>query len=88
MSAIEEMIRKRAYELWEQAGCPEGRSYEFWFAARAEIEGAKRPQERAESAVSPPADRVEKQTSAPAAKTREKASPKAPPPAKPKARRP
>jgi hypothetical protein len=38
MSAIEEMIRKRAYELWEQAGCPDGRSYEFWFAARAEIE--------------------------------------------------
>ena len=39
MSTVEEKIRKRAYELWEQAGCPEGRSWEFWFSARAELEG-------------------------------------------------
>jgi DUF2934 family protein len=39
MDDIEHVIRRRAYELWEQAGCPEGRSDEFWHSARAEIEG-------------------------------------------------
>jgi hypothetical protein len=39
MDEIEHVIRRRAYELWEQAGCPEGRNEEFWHAARAEIEG-------------------------------------------------
>jgi hypothetical protein len=39
MDEIEDVIRRRAYELWQQAGCPEGRSDEFWHAARAEIEG-------------------------------------------------
>ena len=39
MDDIEHVIRRRAYELWEQVGCPEGRSDEFWHAALAEIEG-------------------------------------------------
>ena len=38
MSASEEMIRQRAYELWEHAGRPHGRSDEFWFGAKAEFE--------------------------------------------------
>jgi hypothetical protein len=29
----ESRTRERAYLLWEQAGRPEGRSEEFWFAA-------------------------------------------------------
>ncbi len=29
----EEQIRTRAYELWEEAGKPEGRDDEFWFLA-------------------------------------------------------
>ncbi len=37
MNAIEEMIRERAYELWDQAGRPDDRSYEFWFTARTEF---------------------------------------------------
>ena len=37
MSDIEEVIRRRAYELWEHAGMPEGRSEEFWHAARLEL---------------------------------------------------
>jgi Protein of unknown function (DUF2934) len=32
------MIREQAYELWDHAGRPDGRSEEFWFAARAEFE--------------------------------------------------
>jgi hypothetical protein len=39
MTSIEEAVRERAYELWERAGQPEGRSEEFWFAAMAELEG-------------------------------------------------
>ena len=54
MSSIEEAVRRRAYELWEQAGQPEGRSDEFWFAAIAELEGkAPTLEERAE-ALAPP----------------------------------
>jgi hypothetical protein len=30
-------IRERAYLLWQQAGCPDGRSEEFWFAALESI---------------------------------------------------
>ena len=29
----------RAYELWEQNGCPVGRDIEFWLQAEAEISG-------------------------------------------------
>ncbi len=38
MGAIEKVIREQAYELWDHAGRPNGRSDEFWFAARAEFE--------------------------------------------------
>jgi len=84
MSAIEEMIRKRAYELWEQAGCPDGRSYEFWFAARAEIEAAQSSNRQEPRAKAPPAgDRVV----AAAAKPAVEKGPKAPASAKPKPRK-
>ena len=84
MSAIEEMIRKRAYQLWEQAGCPDGRSYEFWFAARTEIEAAQstdRQETRAKAA------RAGDQVIGPAAKPAVEKSSKAPASAKPKPRR-
>ncbi len=35
---ILEPIRIRAYQLWEQAGRPEGGDLEFWERARQEIE--------------------------------------------------
>jgi hypothetical protein len=55
MSALEEKIRKRAHELWEKAGMPEGRSEEFWFAARAEFESEARiAKEQPRSAPVPP----------------------------------
>ncbi len=38
MNAREKVIRELACELWEQAGRPDGRSDEFWFAARFEFE--------------------------------------------------
>jgi Protein of unknown function (DUF2934) len=53
MSDIEEAIRRRAYELWEHAGRPEGRSEEFWHAARVEL-GAKETMEERIDALGPP----------------------------------
>ena len=38
MSGIQEHVHARAYELWQLAGAPEGRSDEFWFAAERELE--------------------------------------------------
>ena len=52
MSATEEVI----YELWEQAGRPEGRSDEFWFAARYESE---RREETGETQLGAPVPRRE-----------------------------
>ena len=49
MKTNEQMIRKQAYELWDHAGRPDGRSDEFWFSARAEFERGRR-QERETSA--------------------------------------
>ena len=34
----EELIRRRAHVLWQDAGEPEGRHDEFWFQAENEIE--------------------------------------------------
>jgi Protein of unknown function (DUF2934) len=37
----QEQIIHRAYELWEQAGKPEGRDQEFYHQAEKELEGAQ-----------------------------------------------
>lgn len=39
MSDLDQQVRDLAYRLWEQAGRPEGRSEEFWLAARQELGG-------------------------------------------------
>ncbi|WP_395773342.1 DUF2934 domain-containing protein [Agrobacterium pusense] len=55
----EEWISKRAYELWEQAGRPEGQDEEQWHAASAEWENefgpvdAPVPDGAAEDTLSP-----------------------------------
>jgi hypothetical protein len=51
---IEEAIRKRAYELWEQEGCPHGRSDEFWHAARAELKAGNPTFEERVEELGPP----------------------------------
>ena len=40
MTSLEERIRELAYRLWEEAGRPDGRSLEFWFAAKYALENA------------------------------------------------
>ena len=32
-----ERIRKRAHEIWEEEGRPEGREYSHWLRARADV---------------------------------------------------
>ncbi|PWC94723.1 DUF2934 domain-containing protein [Azospirillum sp. TSO5] len=33
------MIQERAYQIWQEEGCPEGREQEHWLRAEAEISG-------------------------------------------------
>jgi hypothetical protein len=51
MSGIEDKIRERAYELWQQSGKQEGSEMDFWLQAEQEINQDK-PAE-------PPQDRLE-----------------------------
>jgi Protein of unknown function (DUF2934) len=37
----EHLIRKRAWEIWEEHGCPSGRDKEFWFQAEREFREAE-----------------------------------------------
>jgi hypothetical protein len=36
---LEDRIRKRAHELWEAHGKPEGRDDDFWHQAESEVRG-------------------------------------------------
>ena len=38
----EERVHARAYEIWEQAGRPEGKALEHWLQAEAEIATAEK----------------------------------------------
>jgi hypothetical protein len=37
MTEADDKIRDRAYQLWDQAGQPEGREEEFWYLAEREL---------------------------------------------------
>lgn len=53
----EEIIRKKAYELFETRGCQHGHDVEDWLAAEAEVMG-KKPSAAPGSEVSAPAKQV------------------------------
>jgi hypothetical protein len=36
---LQEAVRERAYQKWQEAGCPEGDGQEFWVAAETDIFG-------------------------------------------------
>jgi hypothetical protein len=40
---LEEETRRRAHQLWEAAGRPEGRDLEFWLRAERELSAVRRP---------------------------------------------
>jgi hypothetical protein len=39
----DEQIRKRAQQLWEEAGSPDGRDDEFWHQAEKELNDGDEP---------------------------------------------
>ena len=49
--SVEERIRARAYELWQQDGCLEGCADEYWHMARVLVE-----KEMAASNIAHPVD--------------------------------
>lgn len=51
MSGIEDKIRERAYELWQQSGQRDGSEMDFWLQAEQEI--------TKEKPTEPPQDRLE-----------------------------
>ena len=57
---IEDEVRRRAYELWEQYGRPEGGEEEFWLKAEREIKEAKDVDRRGPDSSTPASDRQEK----------------------------
>lgn len=75
MSAEQEKIKDVAYRLWLDAGSPDGRDQEFWFAAEAQVKVPAKPK----AAPKP------KAAAKPKAEPKPKAVPKAKAPAKPKA---
>lgn len=59
------LIGRRAYELWQQAGCPDGQDVQHWLQAESEICG-KTPA-KAEAAAASPKPRPAGKTAKPAA---------------------
>ncbi|WP_142848886.1 DUF2934 domain-containing protein [Telmatospirillum sp. J64-1] len=53
MADINEMIRDRAYQIWEAEGRPEGRDIEHWARAEAEIRAGQKAEVTAEAAPAP-----------------------------------
>lgn len=37
---MDEDIRQRAWQLWQDEGCPEGRAVQHWLQAEAEVQAA------------------------------------------------
>jgi len=46
---LEEEVRRRAYELWEEHGCDAGHDEEYWLSAEREVLG-RYPAQRQQSA--------------------------------------
>jgi hypothetical protein len=44
MSGLEDKIRQRAYELWEQSGNQDGSELDFWLRAEGEIAAETPPE--------------------------------------------
>jgi hypothetical protein len=48
MSNLQQRIREHAFQLWREAGCPEGRAEEFWLRAEQVETGRRQPAETGE----------------------------------------
>jgi hypothetical protein len=52
-SDLDDRIRNRAHQLWEESGQPEGREMEFWLQAEKEIMGTDLPPTNASMPLAP-----------------------------------
>lgn len=82
MPGIDEAwVRKRAHEIWEAEGRPEGKDFDHWYAATEEFRGqaasvpAKKPAAK-KAAAEKPAATVSEAAPAPAPKKRAPAAKK------------
>jgi hypothetical protein len=52
MDQLSNRIRERAYEIWQEQGCPDGQAAKHWLAAEHEILGGGEQPLTAESELS------------------------------------
>jgi hypothetical protein len=52
-SDLDDRIRNRAHQLWEESGQPEGREMDFWLQAEKEIMGTDLPPTNASMPLAP-----------------------------------
>jgi len=50
-TGLQQKIRERAHELWEQSGRPDGRQDDFWYQAEREI---RETEQLHDEAIAPP----------------------------------
>lgn len=67
MSAEQEKIKNLAYQLWQDAGSPDGRDQEFWYTAEVQVKAAKPAKAKAAAAPKAPKAKAEPKAKAPAA---------------------
>ncbi|PWC52812.1 DUF2934 domain-containing protein [Azospirillum sp. TSO22-1] len=81
---VEHRIRERAYQIWQDKGCPDGSDHEHWFLAEQEVAAAAPPKSNGKKPA------VKKAAPAKAAPTKTAGAGEAPKPAaerKPRARK-
>ncbi|MGE5477056.1 MAG: DUF2934 domain-containing protein [Bacteroidales bacterium] len=76
MSADQE-IKDLAYKLWQDAGSPDGRDQEFWYAAEVQVKAAKPAKAKAAAPKASKPKAAPKPKAAAAPKPKAKAAAKA-----------
>lgn len=46
-------VRERAYEIWQECGCPDGQAMEHWLRAESELNSAPKPKSRGGKSTKP-----------------------------------
>lgn len=67
----ERRIRERAYQIWQENGCPEGSDHEHWFLAEQEVAATALP--TTDGATAAPPNAVPKKAPKPAAERKPRA---------------
>ena len=85
---VEHRIRERAYQIWQEQGCPEGSDHEHWFLAEQEVSAAAPPKAGGKAnGRKPPAKKAAPAKAAPTKTARAGEAPKPAAESKPRARK-